>query len=232
MRFLISVFAISCLFVSDITSQSFVFGFDGGMTMGLQSWNGFQRDPLFRYHFDGFVESWNEENKYSLFVRGGYHVRGGAIRTRSWYDPDLMQEFDGGTTNMVFNNLVLSLGGKQKFSVGPNSKAYYMLAIRTEYTLSSEFDGYMTSYEGLENKFVFGVSLGGGFEVPFSRWVAATFEVSVHPDFTKQIFIPRQDTGFSDTNGNPIIIQEQNVTNLSIEFTVGLRFLREIIYVD
>ena len=66
MRFLISVLAISSLFVSDITSQSFVFGVDGGLSMGLQSWNGFQRDPLFTYHFDGYIESWNEENKFTL----------------------------------------------------------------------------------------------------------------------------------------------------------------------
>lgn len=232
MRFLISVIAISSLFISDAISQSFVFGVDGGVSMGLQSWNGFQRDPLFRYHFDGYIESWNEENKFTLFMRGGYHVRGGAIRTRAWYDPDLMQEFDGGTTNMEFHNLMLMFGGKQKFDVGVTSKLYYMFGIRAEYTLKSDFDGYMTSYEGLHNDFVFGVSVGAGYEVPFSRWVGATFEVSVHPDFTKQIFIPYQDTGYTDQNGDPIVIQEQNVSNLTIEFTVGLRFLREIIYVD
>jgi len=232
MRFVISLLAITSFFMSELAAQSFVFGVDGGVTMGLQSWNGFQRDPLFRYHFDGYVESWNEENKFTIFVRGGYHVRGGAIRTRSWVDPESGLEFDGGTTNMEFHNLMLMLGGKQKFGVGVSSKFYYMFGIRTEYTLKTDFDGYMASYEGEENKFVFGVSLGGGFEVPFSRWVGATFEVSLHPDFTKQIFIPRQETEYNDSNGNPIIIQEQNVYNLSIEFTVGLRFLREIIYVD
>jgi hypothetical protein len=232
MRIVICIIALSSLFISDASAQSFVFGFDGGMAMGLQSWNGFQRDPLFKYHFDGFIESWNEEDKYSLFAKAGYHVRGGAIRTRAWYDPDLMVEFPGGVTKMEFNNLVLSLGGKQKFNIGLSSKAYWLFAIRGEYTLSSDFEGYMKSYEGLENKFVFGVSAGGGMEFSFSRWVGAYFEVSVHPDFTKQIFIPFQDTGYTDPNGNPIVIQEQNVTNLTIEFTVGFRFLREVIYVD
>ena len=125
--------------------------------MGLQQWNGFSRDPLFKYHVDGYIESWQEENKYSLFAGLGYHVRGGTIRTRAWYDPDLMQEFSGGKTNMEFNNIVLTLGGKQKFPIGLDSRVYYMIAIRGEYSVSSNFDGYMASYEGLENKFVFGI---------------------------------------------------------------------------
>ena len=232
MRLITCLLLAGLFWATDASSQSFVFGVKGGMTMGLQQWNGFSRDPLFRYHGDLFVESWQEENKYSLFAALGYHERGGAIRTRPWYDPDLMQEFDGGVTKLIFQNIVLTLGGRQKFPIGLDSRVYYMVAIRGEYTAGTNFEGYMNSYEGLENKFVFGVGLGGGFEVPFSRWVGMTFEVSVHPDFTKQIFIPQQDTGFNDSNGNPIVLREQNVTNLSIEFTVGFRFLREIIYVD
>ena len=233
MRILLAAFVSLCFAVQSSQAQSFIFGVKGGMSMGIQQWNGFTRDPLFKYHADAYLESWQEENKYSLFAALGYHVRGGTIRTRSWYDPDLMQEFDGGKTNMEFNNIVLTLGGKQKFPIGIDSRIYYMIALRGEYTVGTNFEGYMTSYEGLENKFVFGVGLGAGVEVPFSRWVGGIIEVSVHPDFSKQIYIPPQCTGFSDpVNGSEICFQEQNITNLTIEFTVGLRFLREVIYVD
>ena len=232
MRILISLAIVLSCVVQDAQAQSFIWGVKGGMTMGIQQWNGFTRNPLFRYHADLYIESWQEENKYALFAAFGYHERGGTIRTRGWYDPDLGQEFSGGKTSMIFKNLVLSLGGKQKFPVGLDSRLYYSLGIRGEYTVGTDFQGYMNSYEGLENKFVFGVSVGAGYEVPFSRWVGASFEFSVHPDFSKQIYIAPQDTGFTDPNGNRIILQEQNITNLSLEFTVALRFMREIIYVD
>ena len=232
MRIAIVLFIVAATFCQDLTAQSFIFGAKGGMTMGIQQWNGFTRDPLFRWHGDAFVESWQEENRYALYASLGYHVRGGTIRTRAWYDPDLMQEFDGGVTNMVFNNLVLGLGGKQKFIVGLDSRVYYNVGIRAEYTLGVDFDGYMASYEGAQNNFVFGVTAGGGFELPFSRYAGMFIEFTVQPDFTKQVFIPRQDTGFTDPNGNLIVLNEQNVYNLSLEFTVGFRFLREVIYVD
>jgi hypothetical protein len=231
MRFLLSCAFALLLGLPSADAQSFIFGVKGGLAMGLQQWNGFQRDPLFKYHADAYIESWQEENKYSLFAALGYHVRGGTIRTRSWVNDDGTQ-FPGGKTNMEFNNIVLTLGGKQKFPVGLDSRLYYSVSIRGEYTAGTNFNGYMETYEGLENKFVFGVGLGAGVEVPFSRWVGGIFEVTVNPDFTKQIFLPPQDTGFSDPNGNLITIPEQNVTNLTIEFTLGLRFLREVIYVD
>jgi len=232
MRHTIIFLVLLATALQDAHAQSFIFGVKGGLTMGIQQWNGFTRDPLFRYHGDAFIESWQEENRYALFASLGYHVRGGTIRTRPSYDAINMIEYDGGVTNMEFNNIVLSLGGKQKFPIGIDSRIYYSVQIRAEYTAGVDFEGYMASYEGAENKFVFGVGVGGGFEIPFSRYTGIFFEASVQPDFTKQIFIPFQETGFNDNNGNAIVLNEQNVTNLSIEFTVGFRFLREVIYVD
>lgn len=232
MKIAIILFMLSAMWCQDVQAQSFIFGAKGGMTMGIQQWNGFTRDPLFRWHADAYVESWQEENRYAIFASLGYHVRGGTIRTRAWYDDQTMTEFDGGVTNMVFNNLVLGLGGKQKFNVGLDSRVYYLVGVRGEYTMGVDFDGGMVNYEGAQNNFVFGVTAGGGFEFPFSRYMGMFIEFSVQPDFTKQIFLPRQDTGFSDPSGNLIVLQEQNVYNLSLEFTVGFRFLREVIYVD
>lgn len=162
---------------------------------------------------------------------GGYHVRGSTIRTRAWID-DNGETYNPAKAAMEFNNLVLTLGAKQKFPFGVDSRAYYGLGIRGEYTLNTDFAGYLEYLEGTENKFVFGVTLAGGLEIPFSRYVGGVIEVSVNPDFTKQIYLPPQDTGYTDSSGNRILLNEQNITNITFEFTVGFRFLREIIYID
>ena len=41
-------------------AQGFAFGAKGGLTVGIQQWESFQRDPLLRYHGDLFVESLTE----------------------------------------------------------------------------------------------------------------------------------------------------------------------------
>ena len=92
--------------------------------------------------------------------------------------------------------------------------------------------GYLQVYEGLENKFLFGVLFGGGYELPFGKYVSGMLEFSVSPDFSKQIYLPPQATGFTDQSGNEIILREQNVSNVSFEISLGLRFLREITYYD
>lgn len=215
-----------------LESQSYAFGVKGGPTIGIQQWNGFNgRDPLFRYHGVAFIESHREDNRFALFAQGGYHIKGSSLRTRPYFDPQFMRNIEARTSNMQFMNLSLELGAKQKFPFG-GSKAYYGFGLRGEYTLDTEMDGYLAIYEGLENKFVFGVSLSGGLEIPMGRYISAIVEASVQPDFSKQIYIPPQDTGFTDTNGNIIILQEQDITNVAVEISVGFRFLHEITYVD
>jgi hypothetical protein len=54
--------------------------------------------------------------------------------------------------------------------------------------------------------------------------------LNVHPDLTRQLFLPQQ-RGI-DRNGNPFLINEQNIYNVSVELTIGLRFLHKIEYVD
>jgi hypothetical protein len=92
--------------------------------------------------------------------------------------------------------------------------------------------GYLVAFEGLENKFLVGALFGGGYEMPFGRFVSGILEASINPDFSKQLFLAPEPTGYTDNNGNEIILREQNVSNVSIEISVGLRFLREIIYYD
>ena len=226
-----AVFMILC--VAAASGQSYVFGLKAGVSLGQQRWNGFSRQLLIRPHGDIFIESWNEENKVSVFAMAGYHLRGSSLRTRGWYDPNTGENYSGQTTAMEFHNAVLTLGVKQKFPFGLDNRAYYMLGVRGEYTIKTEFEGYLEYLEGTENKFLFGMSFGAGVELPFSRYVGLTLEGSVHPDFTKQIYVPPQDTGFNDpVNGTPLTIPEQNISNLTFEISIGVRFLREVIYID
>ncbi len=230
-RFLIS--ACCLLLVSGIAKgQSYAFGIKGGPSMCIQKWNGFGgREPLIRYHAIAFIESHNDETNSALFAHVGYHIRGSALRFYAYYDPISMRNIGARSTDMEFKNISLAAGAKRRYDFGIG-KAYYMLGLRGEYTLDTKLDGFLNAYEGLENKVLFGVLFGGGYELPLSHFISGIFEISVSPDFSKQIYLPPQDTGFTDTNGNEIILREQNVSNVSIEVSVGFRFLREITYYD
>lgn len=223
------------LAISGIVSghaQSYAFGVKGGLSLGIQKWNGFGgREPLIRPHGDLFIESHNNETGSSLFAQLGHHTRGSALRFFAYYDPVFNQNIESTTSAIEFRNIVLGVGAKKRYDFGAG-KAYYMIGLRGEYTYETEMGGYLFGYEGLENKWLIGALFGGGYEFPFGRFVSGLLEASIHPDFSKQIYLPPQDTGYTDNNGNRIILREQNVANVSIEVTLGLRFLREITYYD
>ena len=49
---------IAILFsVIQLDAQGFAWGIKGGFTLGTQNWNGFERDPLIKYHGILFIES-------------------------------------------------------------------------------------------------------------------------------------------------------------------------------
>jgi hypothetical protein len=228
------LFIIACIAALGIhgQAQSYAFGIKGGPSLGIQKWNGFGgREPLVRYQGDLFIESHNNESQASLFAQLGHHVRGSALRFFAYYDPILMRNIDSRTSNIQFKNIVLGVGAKRRTDLGVG-KGYYMIGLRGEYTYATEMGGYLKVYEGLENKFLIGALFGAGYELPFGRFVSGIFEASISPDFSKQIYLPPQRTGYTDANGMEIILREQNVSNVSIEVSVGLRFLREITYYD
>ncbi len=230
-----SLLIILCAFiiVCDVAGQSFAFGIKGGPSAGMQKWNGFGgRDPLFRYHGIAFIESHSSVSYSSVFAQVGYHIRGSALRIRAYYDPVFGRNIEAHTTNIQFKNIALTAGAKRRHDLG-SGKAYYAFGFRGEYTVDTEMTGFFSIYEGLENKIVFGAYFSGGFEIPLGRFVSGVIEASVSPDFSKQIFLPPQRTGFTDAfTGQEIILQEQNISNVSLEISVGLRFLRVITYYD
>jgi len=235
---------------TQVTAQSYAFGIKGGLTIGTQNWdNSFQRDALFRYHAIAFVESASEENNFSIFAQGGYHVKGSAIRTYSSTIIDgngNRRTFPGFDLPFEFNNVSITLGGKQKYDFGGgNKRLYYMLGVRGDYTLGTNFGDidferspvYATIYpiEGFVNKFNYGATLGGGMELPLSDLYGIVLEFTVNPDFSKQYnqpAIPNVINPNPDASQRSITIPERSITNLTFEISVGFRFLNIIEYID
>ncbi len=227
-RFLI--FSFFLFSAGALSAQSYAFGIKGGLTAATQRWNNFDSgQPLFSYHADAYIESWNEENMSALFASLGYHARGRSVRTRRVFGIN-GEDFPARTFNQQLFNAVLSIGAKKKFRMGnPDIRGFYGIGARLEYNIKADLDIY-SGLEDLVNKFTYGVTVNGGFEFMWSEFVGGVFEISVHPDFGKQIFAPTQV--FIDDRGFERQLQEQNVVNTSIEISVGFRFLHKIIYID
>jgi len=195
----------------------------------MQKWNSYERDILFTPCIDVFSESHDDElNK--LYASIGYHTRGSTVRGFGFnaYNP------------YKFNNLVLELGGKRMLTTEKKYNGYYMLALRAEYTLStnlSERGGtsiYNLVSDDFVNKFNYGATVGGGFEMEMGYSKVAFIELSVNPDLSKQY---EQTETLTIENPNPIpnpigtnqfiTIVPQEVRNVSLELKVGIKFLRE-----
>lgn len=218
------------LWTASLSGQSYAFGVKGGLTAATQRWNNFDSgQPLFSYHADAYIESWNEENMSALFASLGYHARGRAVRTRRVVGIN-GEDFPSRTFRQQLYNAALIIGAKKKFSMGnPDARGFYGVGARVEYNLKADLDIY-SGLEDLVNKFTYGVTVNGGFEFMWSEFIGGVFEISVHPDFGKQIFAPTQI--FIDDRGYQRELREQNVVNTSIEISVGFRFLHKIIYID
>ncbi len=248
-RTVLCILGIALLGLLPLGAQSFFFGFKGGMTIGIQEWGrSFQRDPLFRYHVIGFLESLEPDDKYALFAQLGYHVKGSAIRTYGTTGrlPDgTIIDIPARETPFEFHNISLSLGAKQKFSIGTGTKVFYLLGIRGDYTADTNlrptdletYSVYSTIYpfEEYVNKFMFGAIAGGGLQWMFSEFVGGVLEFTVNPDFTRQYNqpeIPNVINPNPNFGSNTITIPERQISNVTFEITLGLRFLRKVVYID
>lgn len=251
-KIIVTLIFLVALLTTDLQAQSYAFGLKGGLTVGIQQWNNSfsSREALYRYHGLAFIESAEEEAPWGLFAQGGYNIKGSALRFRrqTFTDTDgRIREFGGLTIPFEFRNLTLTLGAKQKFDLGlSGNKWYYSLGVRADYTISTklrpdgveEDDPYAIYYpiEGFVNKFNYGVSVGGGIELPFSEFVGMVVELTVNPDFSKQYNQPRIDNVINPSPyiipGQNTFIPERSISNTTVELTLGFRFLHKIIYLD
>lgn len=242
-RFVFAFIAIAVCF-GQITAQSTAFVFQGGLTTGLQKWdNSFSRQPLFAYHGAIAIESVNnDEDKSSVFMQFGYHVKGSATRFRYY---NINSGFPSGTFSQrfEFRNLSLVLGAKQKFPLGSSGRTryYYFGGLRGDYTLSTNIDELAaTQYSygaypliGFMNRWMVGVSAGGGLEFNLNEVLGGEIKLSINPDFTLQYNQPSLTTGYNNPySGGPLVIQERRIRNTTVEVSFGVRLLRKVVYVE
>ena len=189
MRLLI-VLILSVLFSEGTNAQAGIaYCFKGSLTACGQSINGFSnRDPLSKYHGAIAMESIDDENKYAIYGQFGYHVKGSAVRSGSYIDHN-GNRVKGTKWENQFQNLSLALGAKQKFPLGPESRWFYLLAIRGDVNIGTDLKLYRES-EKTVNTFTFGITVGGGMEFPFSKYVGGMLEISLAPDFSNQMYVP------------------------------------------
>lgn len=231
MKNLLVLFIVLSITIS-VQAQGFAFGVKGGLTLGFQKWNGYERSPLPSYNGSIYIESLPVEKRFSVFGQLGYHVKGSRIRSfyRDFSSGDLRRL----VSDTEFRNASLVLGMKSAYSItGGGTKAYYLLGIRGDYNINYQFDQRTLSFNKEDvNKITYGLTLGGGVEVPFSKLVGMTLEVQVSPDVRPQVFYPSGKYTYTDFSGNQIPAPETRVINTVFEITVGFRFLRTVEYVE
>lgn len=225
-----------------IYGQSTAFVFQGGPNMGFQRWdNSFERQPLFKWHASLGIESINnEDDAFSIFGQFGYHVVGSATRFRFFY------QGGGGvatfTEEFRFNNLTAIAGAKFRKPLGETTRLFYFGGLRGDYTLSTNLDELSSRtpelalyypINGFTNKWILGISMGGGLEWNFAEVVGMQIGLSFHPDLTLQYNQPPIFNVINPLNPSQTTnIPERRIRNATFELSVGLRLLRKVEYVD
>ena len=229
---------------SQLQAQSSVLGIKSGLSLGFQQWNSIDQDALFGFNISAYIETLdNEDDKSSLLAQVGFHQRGSAKRNVQLIDNN--GNFSGNvfTRNYLFNNVALELGFKSRLGTkASGARIYYMLALRGEYTLSTNLSDYevpgLLSFDPIDafvRKLNYGFTFGGGLEKQFSKYFGLMLELSVQPDLSYQYreeYGSNPPTVINPYTGNPITLRDRKIRNLSFEITLGLRFLREVVYVD
>jgi len=242
MRLLLVILLVTGIYLES-PGQSFYFGPKLGPSIGFQRWENFQQSPLFSYHGAFFIESYSEDNPdNSLYAQIGWHNRGSAFRNQRFITVDNLI-VDVPTKNFIFSNAVLALGGKRKQTINKKLNSYYIIGLRGEYTVMtnlSEYDSFNQYFNQpfypdnqFVKKFNYGVTVGGGFEYKLSKMVAGILEFSVHPDLSRQYEQPPLGSIPDPWNpGNLVTLREKRIKNITLEISLGFRFLRKVIYLD
>lgn len=218
--------------VQDTSAQNFIFGPKSGPTIGLQNWNGIERDPLIAFHGAMYIEG-NDDPDNALFAQLGYHTRGSAEQVLFFSSAGSFRNRQA----FEFRNVSLLMGAKKRFNQNKKDRAYYSFGVRLEYTLSTNLDQYAQyggyfPVEGFVNKLNYGGSLLLGQEFSFSEVLGAFVEIGVHPDLSKQYEQPQIPNVISPFTGNSVTLRQQTIRNITFEVSVGLRILRKVVYLD
>lgn len=218
--------------LQDIQSQSFVFGPKIGPSLGFQRWSNSQnRGALMAFHGAFFIESYEEDQASSLYAEVGFHQRGSSeVATFNALTPNAAfrsrQRFE-------FNNLSLTAGAKKILSMEKNAKPYYVLAIRGEYTLSTNLQQYASLGPYVPDEFFvrklnYGFTVGGGYQYDFAELFGAAIEFTISPDISSQYMQPPLPNVVNpwSVSGNRITLPERQIRNVSFEISAVLRMKR------
>lgn len=226
--------------------QGTVFGIKGGLTIGIQNWQGIDQQPAFLPHGVLTIEDVPENDAFSLFASVGYQPKGSAIRNRIFNNPLNNQLGQLPTQTFIFHNASLILGAKQKFEVGrTDAKFFYSLGIRGDYTIATNlrkfndpdlntplFITLPVDDPTYIRKINYGVSVGAGTEYSLGEFVGMSLEFTLHPDFSFQYEQPEIGNVTDPFTNQQISIPERRIRNVTFEVSLGFRFLRKVIYVD
>lgn len=236
-----NVFLICLMFLATFGFGQNVtrYGLKLGPAVGFQRWNYFRHDPLFKYHANFWMESYQEGENYSFISELGYHLRGSATRylTPLQFGNKL---YNIPTDEFIFRNASLMLGIKKKF---PKKKisTYYSFGLRGEYNLSTNLDKYneinqffpVYPFNAGVKKLVAGVSFSGGIEFPFGEYTGGIAEFTIAPDLTQQYYQPAYNNIINIYSPSTTIsTSEKSIRNLSFELTIGVYFARKVTYVN
>jgi len=231
----LSLFVLSSI-TPEMKAQSFVFGPKLGPSLEFQIWNGIQRQTLIAYHGSFFIESYDEDEPSSLYAEVGFHKRGSSERQR--FINNAGNDFIGGRQRFEFNNVNLITGAKRILNMDKKAKPYYLLAIRLEYTLSTNLEQYerFAGYFPVDpfvNKINYGFTVGGGFQYDFSELIGGAIEIRLNPDISKQYDQPPLENVINPWDfGNRRTLAQQSIRNLSFEVSAVLRLKRIVEFVN
>lgn len=224
---------IASFFIShSIFAQGTAFTIKSGLSLNTQRWTGLgSRSVMMKPHYLLSIESLDIEDKYSFFFQAGYHQRGTAFRFASGINPGTGISFGSTTRNVEFHNISLSAGVKSKKQLKENLKSNVFFGLRGEYTVKTKFEIYEPLKDGTR-KINWGIDAGMGLEWMFAEHMGAIVEFRISPDVSRQIFVPVYHGLTDPFTGNTYSTQEQNIRNVSFELSVGLRFLRKVVYYE
>lgn len=230
-----------CVYSQDESTDivtGFHFGPKLGLSIGTQNWDGFERRPMANYHFAMFMESLDPDYRGSLYAQLGYHSRGSGLRLQ-------IGNLGGVFTSQsfIYRNLSLGAGVKKSLALINNSRPYYFVGVRGEYNISNnlrevreEFSigasNLFYPFDVYVNKFTYGISFGGGFEFLGSEFVKPVIEFTFSPDLNFQYISEEIDSVINPFNGQPVNLPARNIRNVTMEVSLVLRFMREVIYID
>jgi len=219
---------LGILIFSEADAQDNAYGVLGGLTVGTQKWNGFDRDPLLTWNGRFFYESLLNE-RLSVVGEVGMHNRGSGILAQYIVlgTGDLQTNF----SKMVFRNVSVLGAAKQVYDLKENLEAYVKLGLRVEYTVADTFEIFEQYSEAIR-PFNYGVTFGGGFHFgPKDGPIQFILDAQVSPDFSQQLYAPPA-TIWNRYTQQVQAFPEQKVTNLSFEITLGIRFVNKYYYED